>query len=133
MGEGIHSLLWDGVALGASVCPYCHGSPNGRRHYDCQKFIYCGGMDYECFKIPNEKNKIQSFINEYQKREDFFEIAKLMWGESTPDEIKVNANNCPDKITIVPEIGKLIVTRLSEVKSPEKYMRDKIEELKSMI
>lgn len=133
MGEGVHSLLWDGVVLGASICPYCNGSPVGKRHYDCQKFNYCGDFNHDSFQIPCDKNKIQTFLTEYQSGKDFFEIAKLMWEEKNPEKIAEKARGCKNKISFAPDIGDLMMTKLSEDKSHDEYIKDKIEELRKML
>jgi hypothetical protein len=134
MGEGVHSLLWDGVVLGVSICPYCNGFPEGKRHYDCKKLGYCGEMNSDSFQIPKDKGKIQTFLTEYQGGKDFFEIAKLMWEEKDPEKIAEKARSCKDKIRVLHDIGDMMMTKLSaEDKTHEEYMKDKIEELRKML
>jgi hypothetical protein len=133
MGEGVESLLWDGVVLGSSICPYCNGFPFGQRHYDCKNFKYCGSLDSESFKIPKDKAKITLFLHDYQSGNDFFTIAKKVWGSDNTEKIKENAKKCQGNIGIVPDIGDLMMTRLADAKDPDEYMTEVVDRLRKML
>jgi hypothetical protein len=131
MGEGIESLFWH-IRLGL-VCNYCPGSPKGKRDQECSYYRDCHSLkNYDSFAIPHDKNKIQSYIQNYREGKTLFELAQLMWDAKTAYEISEKAENCPTKILPIPKISELMKTRLREYPSPEAYMEKRLEELENL-
>jgi len=101
MGEGVESLFWH-IRLGL-VCNYCPGSPKGKRDQECSYYRDCHSLEnYDSFAIPYDKDKIQSYIQNYREGKSLFELAQLMWNAKTAYEISEKAKKLSYKNTSYP-------------------------------
>lgn len=124
MGE---SHLFSRIMLSPQYCSFCSGSPTGKKGEDCKYYPRCLDLVSPGFEIPQDKEKIETYVKNYNEGKPLYEIAQIIWEEEDPDKIKEKANRVDiDTVEPFPDILSMPLGDGLD----EKHVKNKVKELK---